>query len=103
MLSVRFRESNLTLTQCAGLDLKGTLFDNCILHQTDFTTTDLTKATFLKSDLTKAVFENTLLLQTDFTTAYNYTIDPSQNRMKGARFATAGLAGLLTKYGLKIE
>lgn len=103
MLSVRFRESNLTLTQFAGLDLKGTIFENCILHQTEFTTTNLTQASFLKSDLKKAIFENTILLKADFTTAYNYTIDPAQNRMKGARFSTAGLAGLLTLHGIIIE
>ena len=103
MLLVRFRESNLSLTQFYGLDLKRTIFENCILHETDFTTTNLTQATFLNSDLRKAIFENSILEKADFTTAYNYTIDPAQNRMKGARFSTSGLSGLLTSHGIIIQ
>lgn len=74
-----------------------------MLQETDFTGSNLTRASFEGSDLTKATFENTTLEKANFTTSINYTINPTQNRMKGARFSQNGLSGLLNSYGLIIE
>ncbi len=51
----------------------------------------------------RTLFENTILDKTDFRTAYNFSIDPSINRMKKARFSVSGLPGLLSKYDIEIE
>jgi hypothetical protein len=50
-----------------------------------------------------AIFSQTNLEKADFTTAFNYQIDPEQNRMKKARFSPEGIAGLLVKYKIVIE
>jgi fluoroquinolone resistance protein len=50
-----------------------------------------------------AIFENTILEKADFRTAYNYTIDPVQNRIKKAKFSVTGIAGLLSRYDIAIE
>lgn len=103
MLRVRFRESNLSLALCTGLDLKNTDFDHCTLKNTDFTDALLTGANFDASNLMDATFKNTRLEKANFTTAYNYTIDPNNNHLKGARFGTLGISGLLAGLDIVIE
>ena len=39
----------------------------------------------------------------DFRSSFNYSIDPSLNRIKKARFAISGLPGLLDKFDIEIE
>jgi hypothetical protein len=53
--------------------------------------------------LARAVFANSNLEKTDFRTAMNYSIDLEENRVKKTRFSLTGLAGLLTKYDVKID
>ncbi|MCC6186899.1 MAG: pentapeptide repeat-containing protein, partial [Chitinophagaceae bacterium] len=43
-----------------------------------------------------------ILEKTDFRSAYNYSIHPERNRIKKAKFAQAGLAGLLQHYDIVI-
>jgi uncharacterized protein YjbI with pentapeptide repeats len=59
-------------------------------------------ATLQHCDLDRAIFGNTVLEGADLSTAYNYSIDPDINRLKKARFAAQGLAGLLGKYQIII-
>jgi uncharacterized protein YjbI with pentapeptide repeats len=73
------------------------------MHEVDFSESDLSNATFDNCDLLTATFDRTVLEKADFRTAYNYAIDPENNRIKKARFSTAGLAGLLFKYDLDIK
>jgi hypothetical protein len=53
--------------------------------------------------LLNAKFENTLLEKTNFETAYNFSIDPERNKIKKAKFALAGVPGLLHKYNIEIK
>ena len=69
----------------------------------DFTESDLTGAIFSNCNLTKSLFDNTILEKADLRTAYNYSIDPENNRVKKAKFSVPGLPGLLDKYDLEIE
>jgi fluoroquinolone resistance protein len=50
-----------------------------------------------------ATFDHTILEIADFRSAFNYTIDPEINKLKGAKFSTLGLSGLLAKYNIEIE
>ncbi|MCZ4225284.1 hypothetical protein [Pedobacter rhodius] len=63
----------------------------------------MTNSVFDNCDLLSATFDGTILEKTDFRTAYNYSIDPDNNRIKKARFSKAGLAGLLHKYDIQIS
>ena len=83
--------------------MKVATFHKCILHEVDFTETDLTAAIFDECDLSGAIFTDSILEKADFRTAFNYTIDPESNKMKKAKFSSHGIAGLLTKYGIKID
>ena len=71
--------------------------------EVDFTACNLSAAVFNDCDLSGAVFYQSNLEKTDFRTAFNYTIDPSVNKMKKALFSVLGLAGLLNKYDIVIE
>jgi uncharacterized protein YjbI with pentapeptide repeats len=73
------------------------------LQQVDFTEADLSGADFADCDLLQATFDNTILEKADLRTAVNFSIDPERNKLKKAKFTTAGLAGLLDKYNLLID
>lgn len=86
-----------------GRSLKKQSFKRCKLLEADFTGADLTEAVFENCDLAGTRFENTSLIKTDFRTAVNFSLDPSINKLKKARFSQSGLAGLLEKYELDIQ
>ncbi len=71
--------------------------------EVDFMEADLSGAQFLYCNLQNAHFENTNLEKADFSTAYNYSLDPELNRIKRAKFAISGIAGLLGKYQIIID
>jgi uncharacterized protein YjbI with pentapeptide repeats len=83
--------------------LKKTTFKNSTLKEVDFAECDLSQATFVNCDLKGATFDNTLLEKADFRSSFHYSIDPSTNRIKKAKFSWPGVAGLLEKYDIEIE
>jgi uncharacterized protein YjbI with pentapeptide repeats len=80
-----------------------TVFKNSQLKEADFTETDLAGSVFDNCDLGQAVFDRTILSGADFRTSYNYSIDPSNNKIKKAKFSIYGVSGLLDKYDIEIE
>lgn len=100
--SVNFEHCKLSHSSFYRLRLTKTSFLNSVLHEVDFTETDLSESIFDKCDLLRANFENSVLEKTDFSNAYNYSIDPEINRIKGAKFSYPGLTGLLDKYDIRI-
>lgn len=85
------------------LKLKKIVFRNCKLEEVDFTETDLSGAVFDNCDVAGAVFDHTVLEKADLRTAHHYSIDPTINRIKKAKFALPGITGLLDKYDIDIE
>lgn len=73
------------------------------MHEVDFVESDLSNAVFDNCDLRGAIFDKSILEKADFRTAYNYSINPENNRLKKARFSISGVAGLLDKYGIEIQ
>jgi uncharacterized protein YjbI with pentapeptide repeats len=103
LFGVHFDDCQLRYASFAGKKLAGTRFERCQLPEADFTNADLTGAAFAGCDLTDTIFHDTRLAGVDFTTATGYRLDPEANYLAGARFALAGLPGLLDKYGLVVE
>jgi uncharacterized protein YjbI with pentapeptide repeats len=103
LFAVAFENCILNLASFYGLKIKGTQFKDCVLHEADFSTADLTSAKFENCDLRGAQFENCILERADFRAAYNYSFDPELNRIKKAKFSRMGIAGLLDKYDIEIE
>jgi uncharacterized protein YjbI with pentapeptide repeats len=103
LFGVHFDLCQLRYSSFGGKKMAGMRFGQCNLTEVDFTNADLSGAAFAGCDLTQAIFHDTQLVGTDFTTATGFTIDPEANNLTGARFALAGLPGLLDKYGLVVE
>lgn len=101
-LSYRFRKVQLNHACFAGVKMRDTRFDECILEETDFTGADLSGSVFRETNLLNAHFEHTILEKCDFRTALYFTIDPEINRLKKAKFSPEGLIGLLGKYGIEV-
>jgi len=102
LFSVSFDNCNLNLSSFFKRKLKKTTFNNTSLQEVDFTEADLSLAIFNNCDMLGATFIDTILEKADFRTAYNYAIDPEQNRIKKAKFSMSGVSGLLLKYDLEI-
>jgi uncharacterized protein YjbI with pentapeptide repeats len=102
-LSISFDTCNLSHSTFYKTKIKKTIFKNTQLHEVDFSECDLTAADFDNCDLLNAKFDNTLLEKADLRSAYNYTINPESNKIKKAKFALSGVAGLLDKYNIEIE
>ena len=103
LFGVHFDRCLLRYASFGGRKLAGTRFERCDLPEADFTNADLTGAAFAGCDLTRVTFHDTCLKDADFTTATGYSLDPEANQLAGARFALAGVVGLLEKYGVVVE
>lgn len=103
LFQVHFDNCVLDLACFYKRKLKKTLFRKTSLQEADFSEADLSGAVFDECNLAGAAFDNTLLEKADFRTAYNYSLDPENNRIKKAKFSQAGLSGLLDKYDIDIE
>jgi uncharacterized protein YjbI with pentapeptide repeats len=103
LFSISLDNCTLNLSSFYRVKLKNTKFKDCALLEVDFTEADLSNAIFENSDLAGAIFDNTILEKADLRSAFNYAIDPQQNRIKKARFSMAGISGLLYKYDIQIE
>jgi len=103
LLNMAFDSCLMNLTSFYQLKLKQKKFKNCSLNEADFTESDLTGSNFNSCDLKRAIFDRSILIKVDFSTALNFSIDPENNRIKGAKFSKENLSGLLSKYQLKIS
>lgn len=103
LLAFRFERCLMDYTSFYGLKVHKTSFSGCRLHGAEFASADMTEAVFDDCDLAGAVFEGTNLEKADLRHARNFSIDPEANRLRGARFSTDNVAGLLGKYGLRLD
>jgi uncharacterized protein YjbI with pentapeptide repeats len=83
--------------------LANTRFIRCQLHEVEFTEADLSSVIFDECDLSFSTFDQTNLEKVDFRTAVNFSINPTINRMKNAKFSRDKLAGLLDFFSIVIE
>lgn len=103
LFEVDFENCTLNLSSFYQRKLKKTRFKNCSLQEVDFAEADLSQAVFDNCDLSKAFFENTILEKADLSSAYNYSINPEQNKIRKAKFSMPGVLGLLNKYDIEVD
>lgn len=103
LFSIYLEQCTLNYASFYKLSLKKTIFKNSVLEEVDFTEADLSGAVFENCDLKKAIFDNTKIEKADFRTSYNYTIDPSKNMIKKAKFSLSAVSGLLNSFDIIIE
>jgi len=103
LLSVSFESCQLNLSSFRGLEMGKTHFKECRLLEVDFVESDLRESVFESCDFAGATFGKTRLEKADFSTSYNFSINPEQNKIKGAKFSRLTLAGLLDKYEIEVQ
>ena len=83
--------------------LANTRFIGCQMHEVEFAEADLSCAIFDECDLSFSTFDQTNLEKADFRTAVNFSINPTLNRIKHAKFSRDRLSGLLDFLTIVIE
>ncbi len=101
--SIFTSHSNLSHASFYKMNLTKCLFDNSLLHEADFTETNLKKVKLTFCDFDRAIFERTNLEEADLRNAINYTFDPENNRIYKAKCSLPDVIRLLDKYKLTIE
>lgn len=100
---IRFENSQLDYSSFYTMKLKHCSFNDCNLQGADFTEADLNNVTIKACNLLNAIFDNTLLEKADLRSSINYSIDPENNYIRGAKFSLPAAIGLLDKYQLDIN
>ena len=98
-----FKNSNLSYSNFSGLNLKKNKFLSCVLAEADFAGADLSECDLSDCDLMNARFQDTNLVKANFKGAFNYSIDPIQNKVRGAKFSLPEAMGLLKGLGVVIS
>jgi fluoroquinolone resistance protein len=98
---ITFKDCALSHSTFIGLSLKGIQIQNSVAKEVDFREADLAGADFSGTDLESSLFGKTDLTEADFRSARNYLMDPSQNKLQGAKFSLPEAIALL--HGLEIE
>ena len=83
--------------------LAGKTIRDCQFKEADFTECEASRTRFERCDFQQAHFERSNLEKSDFRTSFNYSISPTSNRMKQAKFSLSGVVGLLDEFDVVIE
>lgn len=86
LLEFSFENCILNFASFYGMKLPKTSFKSCSMQEVNFTSADLSGGIFENCDLAKAIFDRTNLESVDFRSAYNYALDPENNRITKAIF-----------------
>ncbi|HEY4540340.1 MAG TPA: pentapeptide repeat-containing protein, partial [Faecalibacter sp.] len=83
--------------------LPKTHFKDCALEHVDFAYADFSQTFFENCNLKNAIFEQTNLEKANLTSSFNFSINPTQNKIKNAKFSKENCIGLLDSFQIKIE
>ena len=98
----QFYNSIISHSSFYDLELQELVIEACIAHDVDFREADLRRANFKLTDFEKSQFIHTNLSAADFTEAHSYSIDPTQNDIKKAKFSLPDAIHLLDGFDIKI-
>ncbi|MEN9809331.1 MAG: hypothetical protein RLZZ488_898 [Pseudomonadota bacterium] len=97
--SAKFHQCKLNDSSFTMVDMRGTLFEDCLLEGVDFRETRLEKSKFPNCRMNGAQFNKTNLVDTDFSQANGYFFDPRENRLKNTKVSLPEAMGLLESLG----
>lgn len=101
--SLYFEGSQLNYATFFGLKLRDCRFTGCNLNEVSFEESNITSTVFDNCDLMRATFFNTNLENVDFSTSYNFSINPTINKLKKAIFSENELRGLVEHLNIIIK
>lgn len=102
-LSISFKKCLINMGNFSDLNLKGTSFIGSTLRETHFSHVNLSEADFTDCDLSGSLFHHADLTKANFATALNFSINPLNNKLKGARFSKETALTLLDYLGIVLE
>ena len=73
------------------------------MHQVDFTEAEAKNVAFINCDLQHSIFDRTNLENANFYSAFNFSIDPSNTKIKNAIFSKENCFGLLNTFKITIK
>ncbi len=85
------------------LDIHSIKIVNCSAKNSDFIEADLSRGVFTNTDFEGSKFYRTNLSLTDFSQAYNYNIDPNNNKLKKTIFSLPDAVSLLNVFDIVIK
>ncbi len=103
MLSLAFEACLIRHSSFADLKLHNIKFTKCKFQNVDFSDADLSGADFSNAAFEDCVFRNTNLSTADFRGASGYVIDPTQNKLRHARFSSPDVLNLLLPFDISID
>jgi len=98
-----FSDCNILLSSFYWSNLKNTKFNDCEVKECDFTNANLENAIFAYCDLEKSIIFNTNLKNTNFIWSYNFSIDPTKNKLSKTKFSRDNAIWLLSYLDIVIE
>ncbi|PKP42724.1 MAG: hypothetical protein CVT93_03285 [Bacteroidetes bacterium HGW-Bacteroidetes-10] len=101
-ISFDFQGCILNNSSFFGMKIKKVIFRKSSLQEADFTDSDISGSLLDGCDMLNATFSGTNLEKADLSTSFNYSIDPTSNKIKKAKFSQSGLSGLLDVFGIEI-
>ncbi len=100
---IRFKRSKLELCQFESLELNDFQLTESVVTECMFYNCTLKEGDFSKTQFNAVQFESNNLSKADFRQAIGYDFDPWDNRVKGAKFSTPEVLGLLQSLQINIE
>lgn len=98
-----FDRCDLSYANFARSRLGAIRVSECRALEAEFMEADLTSAIFHDTDLGRAGFARSTLTNANFLTAFGFVIDPTTAKLRGARFSSGSLAGLVIGFGIEID
>ena len=102
-LKLKFEDCILNDSSFHQLQLPKIYFKDCSLENVDFSNTNLSQAIFENCNLKQAIFNQTNLEKANFTSAFNFIINPNENKIKEVKFSKENCIGLLQYFKIIIE
>lgn len=100
--AVDFADCALQYSSFRHLNMHKTCFRGSSLIEADFSHANLKQADFSGCDLKGTIFSKTNLEGADLSTAYDYSINPTDNLVYKAKFSLIGLPGLTSIFGVEV-
>jgi len=100
--TLKFYQCNLSLNNFFEINLIDAVFEECKLTETDFRGADLMGASMCYCDFEKSLLQHCNLTKVDFTGAFNYSINPLENKISKAKFSFPEVLGLLQDFDIEI-
>lgn len=100
---IHFIKSQLDYANFSGIKLVNTSYKECKIKEASFDNADISKSIFERCDLHRTSFIGTNLEKVDFSSAFNFSINPNQCKLKKAIFSESGLRGLVDHLNIEIK